>query len=238
VKKIIFAAFILLFCVTAVAQDISLKKDVINVGGKPYAKLLKKGSVVHNFSVQTLDGKEILLARYNQSSQDYTIIFAESGNEGRMPGNFNFSKILAKEVVANHLIKDNILDKSGEKRFLQMHPAGGNAPTPRVNTPAQEERNRTQPVMIFGNNISQDNLTIGTYTSATASIQGKVVKTVSIKDADGNKIAEATMDGISAKNARVITLKDNKTTTIFLNAQDDMSIVKQVAEVLVSNFYL
>lgn len=251
-KNLLFTLAFLVSCFCSFAQDVTIKKDIIYKDGEPYAKMRKSGAIVHDFLVSTLDGEEILAAIHQGDGAVYIITFMGSGAKGQMEGNLAFAKRLAKELVISNIIKDGKLNPAGERRFLLLHPVAGAVEPivdiPPGNTPANSgilppndelpERNTSAPVMIFGKEISQDNTIIGTYKSRQSVANGMVYHIVSIYSTTGNKVAEATLENVGAKSARIKTFNDNRLTPIPIKALDDMGIAKEIAAWLVARYYL
>lgn len=140
-RYFLFFLFLSTVCVGAFAQKVSYKKETIYVDNEPYAMLLKKGNaLVKNYSLQTMDGKEIFYAKYmegasglarigdvvgNTTNSDmyYEITFVESGERAIFDdiNSFKVGEAIAKEVVENNLIVNGALNPEGLRRFLMIY---------------------------------------------------------------------------------------------------------------------
>ncbi|MCC7302463.1 MAG: hypothetical protein IT233_07470 [Bacteroidia bacterium] len=91
--------------------------------------------------------------------------------------------------------------------------------------------------MLFtmGGQIKQDGKVIGTFKENSSAGSGKMIYTISYFLPNGTKIAEATSEGMNAKEWKVVTMKDNKahnvTTTL---GRDD----EDIAKYLIDLYYL
>lgn len=249
-KSLLLPILILAFT-SASAQSVSLKKDIVNVEDQPYCKLVKTSSLSPRFSIRNLDDKELAEAKFNNDEQRYVITFLSTGRQCYRNGTMGFGKILAKEIVAANLIKDNKINPEGESRFLSNHGMARNTSgEPFVSPPViayqdgasnnypTAERDRTKMVMVFGSKISQDNVAIGSWTVKTTTAEGKLLKIFTFLLPGGETIAEAWVEGVNAKTTRLIILKNNQEVQLGLKAFDETGIAKEVANYLVGRYYL
>lgn len=202
-----------------------------------------------NYSIQTLDGEEFAMARYDKVSgtgQRYIITFVSDGQRGGMRYDISFGKKLAKELVESHVVKNAKFNPDGEKRFLLANPMpGANTTTNNTTNTSNEttivhdgvERDHSQPIYIQGLNITQAGITIGTYKTKTSATDGKINNILSFYLPDGTKVAEATVNQMGG-NCKITTLKDNKLRTINITVTADFDQAKEVAKYLSEHYYL
>ena len=243
VKRLLFLSACLIHF-GAFAQDVVIKKETIYKDGEPFARILKSGSIIHDFSIRTLDDEEILAAIHQGDGREYTITFMASGAKATMQGGFSFAKTLAKELVISKIIKDGKLNPDGERRFLLLHPADNRPDVMEpytetspviLNEEEQPARLRTAPIMVFGNKISQDSKTIGAYKTSSGAANGTTYQVITIYSPAGSTIAEVTIEGAGAKSGRIVTTYNRKTATITFQSLDEMGRVKEISAWLVAN---
>lgn len=262
--KNLFALLVSVFAITLVnAQKIEVSKDdKILVDGTEYAILKKtsKGLEHAEFSLQTLDGEEVALAKVStdvvpSSTASRTagideyyihITFLNSGNQASMIYSLAFKKQFAKEVVKCNLFNEGKYNEGGEKKFMILNPyrANQDQTTTTVNVNVNDggnsyqivSRNRSAMIMVFNGEIQQDNTTIGSVTEDSGFNGGKQVKTYTFSLPDGTQVAYATVEGINTKTATIVTNKDNRTHTVALTS--NFNADKEIAKYLVSKFYL
>jgi hypothetical protein len=166
-RFLLLPLFMLIVSAGSYAQKVTYKDEMIYVDEQPYAIMKKQGGLVANYSLRTLDNKEIMMVRFNKgnsgSSQDYTVSFIGTGNQVSMKNDIGFGKKLAKEVVENDLIKSGDINPDGEKRFLLSHnaAASGIDAGAGANGPVLVQRDRTQDIFVVAKKILQANVTIG-----------------------------------------------------------------------------
>ena len=178
-KTILIAtAALLLLSSVAFARKASYERDTIYCDGHPYAIMHKTGGITHQFSIRNLRNEELILVHFLNRLENgveagvYIISFLNDGREGEMGNDMFLAKKLAKETVANDLVKDGAINPAGEQRFLALYPkkrlqaaAGnvfGNGYPTGINGNA-DNRNRNAPVSITGKQITQDGKYIGAY---------------------------------------------------------------------------
>ncbi|MCC6185911.1 MAG: hypothetical protein IT256_02030, partial [Chitinophagaceae bacterium] len=64
-KKSIITLSFLSTAMLSFAQEVTIKKDIIYKNGEPYCKMIKKGSIVKDYTLSTLEGTTFLELRYN-----------------------------------------------------------------------------------------------------------------------------------------------------------------------------
>lgn len=119
------------WALTAQAQNVSFKGDVITVDKKPYAKLVKSGSVLmREFTLLTLDDKEVMKTKgtattlpSNEMVFYYTLTFQPGGETVEMSKTgMNFAQQLAEALVKNEVMRDGQPSPEGIQRFMAAYP--------------------------------------------------------------------------------------------------------------------
>lgn len=274
-KNIFILLAVSLITTVLTAQKVEVKDDKILVDGTEYAILKKTsgGMAEHaEFSLQTLDGEEVALAKVsddiapntsvNTASNVQTryvhITFLGSENQASMEYGIGFKKQFAKEVVKCNMFEDGKYNAGGEKKFLILNPfkgnqtvivngGGGTAVIINNNNGGGNnrggnngynlvQRNRSGMIQVIGDDVMQDNKTIGSVDEDSGFNGGKTVKTYTFSLPDGTQVAVATVEGINTKTATVVTAKDNRTFTLPITS--NYSVEKEIAKYLISKFYL
>ncbi len=245
------------------AQKVEVKDDKILVDGTEYAILKKTsgGMAEHaEFSLQTLDGEEVALAKVSddKAPNDRTntaanvetpyvhITFLGSGNQASMEYGIGFKKQFAKEVVKCNLFENGKYNAGGEKKFTILNPFKGNQNNNNTNVNVNVntggngynlvQRNRSGMIQVIGDDVMQDNETIGSVEEDSGFNGGKQVKTYTFALPDGTQVAVATVEGINTKTATVVTAKDNRTYTVPITS--NYSVEKEIAKFLIGKMYL
>lgn len=248
-----FAVLTLSFAI-ARAQDVSVKGDIIHKDGEPYAQMKKTGGMGATFTISALDGIEVMTAVYDKVAQDYVLSFA-SGEEVRMANTIGFGKVLAKDVVRADLFKAGALNTAGVRKFLTAHGASPSRSSQQVEDegdvnigvsdwdlgatkPTLVERSRTGAITVMGNKIQQDFKTIGTWKVKTEAANGTVYHTYTFSLPDGTQVAEAVLEGVNAKSAKVMTMKDNRSSTLAVKGYDQSGTAQTIAAWLSGRYYL
>ncbi len=104
--------------------------------------------------------------------------------------------------------------------------------------PETVERSRTGMLLIFGEDIKQDNKKIGSYKTAQKAAEGSLIKVVSFYGYNGEKVAEAVLKGVNSKSARLVILKNNQVVNLPLEDFSDIGQVKEMAQYLVDRYFL
>jgi|GEM_PF-3180209 len=115
---------------TAQAQNVSFKGDVITVDKKPFGKLAKGGSMMmRDFTLLTLEDKEVMKAKGNIVSLPsnetfiyYMMTFQPGGETAEMgKSGLNFQQQLAEALVKNEVMRDGQPNPEGIKRFTEAY---------------------------------------------------------------------------------------------------------------------
>jgi hypothetical protein len=228
-----------------------LSLDTIFNAGKPYAILKKVNkNITPDYRLYSLFGNElmdIIRERTINEITYYAYIFLQSGK--RAEARFYWDVRVEKLIVENDLVHDSIINPAGENRFLLKYPpnlstmqnqqivninVGG---TPTYTNPYQTvDRNRNRMIQIFGSEIRQEQILIGTYNRTTTFVNGKALDVYSFYLPNGTKVAEATQLDVRSTMVKVVTMKDNFSrtvnTTYIGRGADDL------AKYLSTNYYL
>lgn len=244
------------------AQKVDVKDDKITVDGEDYAILKKTSSGLEKaeFSLQTLDGNEVALAvlsddvapsgpanaASNVETNYIHITFLGSGAQASMEYGIGFKKMFAKQIVKSNLFKEGAYNPEGEKKFIILNPykGGQNNNNTNVNVNVNSggngynlvKRNRSGMIQVIGDDVMQDNETIGNVEEDSGFNGGKQVKTYTFSLPDGTQVAVATVEGINTKTATVVTAKDNRTYTVPITS--NYSVEKEIAKFLIGKMYL
>jgi hypothetical protein len=124
-----------------------------------------------------------------------------------------------------------VLLKGGPR--VSMPPVPGNAPG--SSNPALVNRNRNAMVQVFGDNIMQGGITIGSITQISATDAGKLFYQITIKLPTGELIATAKTESVTDHNWYIITAKDNKEHIVSSSLGADK---EDIAKYLVDKLYL
>lgn len=244
-----FVAVLSLSFATARAQDVSVKGDVILKDGEPYAQMKKTGGMGATFTISALDGTEVLTAVYDKVAQDYVLSFS-SWEEVRMANTIGFGKVLAKDIVRADLFKAGALNPAGVRKFLTAHGGSAAPALPTVSSRAEDDRasSATEPqlvkrdragaVTVIGAKLQQDFKTIATWKVKPEAANGTVYHTYTFSLPDGTVVAEAVLEGVNAKSAKVTTMKDNRSTTLAVEGYNQTGTAQTIAAWLVGRYYL
>lgn len=129
-RRISATTLFLLIVLAAHAQNVSFKGDVITVDKKPYAKLLKGGTMMmRDFTLLTLDDKEVMKAKANIAALPsnetfiyYMMTFQPGGETAEMgKTGLNFAQQLAEALVKDEVMRDGQPNPEGIKRFTTTY---------------------------------------------------------------------------------------------------------------------
>lgn len=262
-KKVIWLlafALVLAYSPTAFAQKVSYEKKekTIYLDEKPHAKLYQVGGIMSaDFSLKTLDEKEIVYFKYDTDKGFYEVIFMETNerayhNTGALGG-----KGIAKFAVEHKLVKDNALNEEAKKRYITLFSTqpeasnkvantinkigiGGNNNNSNNNAPnivqySLVERDKQGHIDTnLSKEIKQDFKVIGTFEKNDNFSAGTI--TYYIKLPNGTTIAEAVGKGI-APNQYEVTSYANRLKSV-VTVKYTTSPVEEIARYLVDNGYL
>lgn len=261
-KVLIFSTLLLLFT-SVLAQKISYKKEQILLDGNPIANLEKISNgplQPNNFSLKTLEGTEILLAKIRQLTTNngyfnYDIVFVKSGNAAELSvAAISTGERLAKIFVENELIKDGQFNEAAEARFLTLF-SSKSSPNAKETTENAEnkhdnrkrvplkydivKRPATGGIVFVDNNsgaLKDGNSDVGYMQSKRNTADGKIVTLLTVTLIDGTTIAEGRFEGIETNNtATLTTFRDWQTHHISIS---ETTFKKDIATYLIQKGYL
>lgn len=179
-----------------------------------------------------------------------TVIFPQLGVTCEVDG--GRPRDMAQTVYENELVAGGKLDSAKVARFVLIHGhrfsedrnrqanvvvIGGSVNS--GGTYETVERNRNASITVYTEEIRQDFKVIGTYKRESDFVNGISTTYYRFYLPGGTQVAEASMPTYGAdKTCRLVTLKDNRSHTLTLNAFGTTSIVKEIAEILVRDYYL
>ena len=250
-KKVVFLlalVFVLASPTTTFAQKVKYERklNTIFVDEKPYAKLYQVGGILAaDYSLKTLQDKEVIFFKYDSDKNFYEVIFMETGEKAYWNDIGAGGKAVAKHVVQNQFIKDDVLNEEAKKRYITLY---GTEPAPNVvrravNNNSQDndsangalvERNKNGHVSASFNTIRQSGKEIGTYTKGDNFSAGTITYTVKLMD--GTTIAEAVGKGISPEVFEVTTYPNRSKSTV--KVKFSTSPMDDIAKYLVDSGYL
>lgn len=248
---------------TAQKAKVKVKKGQATINDVPYCLTDCSGLLATDCKIKNLDGEilvSLVLHRVTIADKEegvYELFFANTDYTAQVAPSFSFTANLLREFDEYKVIVDNQLNEEGVQSFVRVNSkdllgelkarAGISAAAAQKNTSGNEsadnyplvERDRTDDVSVLAGSIKQNFKAIGKYDHKTSTEGGKVMQRFKIYLPSGTQIAEVTMDKFgTAGTCKVVTLKDNKQHTVKTANNLDDSIVKSVAEYLVSLYYL
>lgn len=229
-------------------KSVEVSLDTLFYEGLPYC-IFEEGKKVLgnalNITVKDLEGTERMWCKFATGQElnrpditsAYEITFVATGNKALYSNVIGNS--LEKEIVKHNLFANGTFNAASENRFISYNPyktgfmsqpvAPNNAATP-----PQVQRNRNAMIMIMGEEIKQDNKTIGRIKKSTSTNGGKMFQVAEIYSPDGILIARAETAHMQ-HNWLIVTAKDNKTHQINSSIGKDDS---DLADYLIKQLYL
>jgi hypothetical protein len=252
-RLLLFSLFCLLTSPVLWGQKVVYKDDIIYVDDVAYAQMTKRGGIVPDFSVSTLDGTEFMMVKFDKGeggTMQYIATFIGSGMQAFLKNDIGFGKKLAREVVENNLVSNGHFNPEGERRFLLSHSGTPNSQSERTpaarnsmsnNTDAgrtmPKERDRNQGIFLRGQNIMQANIIIGSYQRNVITINGELYNMFYFYTPDGAKVAEAKVRQFNAGSCKLTTVSDNKITSVGIDSDIEYDQVKQISAYLSDHLY-
>ncbi len=230
-------------------KSVVVSLDTIFNSGVRYAVLKKKNG---DHSLFSITGKELLFitsewvhGANGQEDVCYTLFtFMGSGQKAEYPCNALENQ--SKMIVDNDFVKDNDINAEAERKFLLKYPQKlSNASAPQIvalitsgtsgNSYQTVERNRNAGILVMGSEIKQDFKQIATYKKSSKAANGAIMETLSFYLPDGTLAAEATGEGVNAKQWRVVTMKDNGVHNVSTGFSKE---AEDIAKYLSGRYYL
>ena len=264
-KNSLLWAFLLLSFSSIFAQEVSFKKDMALVDGNEYCQMTEEKVLLtrQNLTILNLIGDELFFIKLNVNKLSdnpsdntyynyYTLTNLTTKEEMEMELDLSYKKNVVKHLFQNQVInEDGTINEEGFQKFKIKYSCkcsetlatklgnksrvsgGGN-----MGATALPSRNRSAMIMVFGKEIKQANVLIGTYIRTQQAIQGGVEVRYTIYDSQQNLVAEATCTAFNAKSAQLTTAKDNRTYTVPFSFSTDIEVVKALAKTLTDKMYL
>ncbi|KAA9346116.1 hypothetical protein [Adhaeribacter soli] len=128
--KFLICTCILFWSLSALAQQVTYRKETIYLDGKPYAYLFKEGSSwAKNFSLQNLKNEELMKAKaiVKEIGDGYDYVYYELSFKGvkakaEMEDEKDLPRRLAYEIGNMNVVKGDELDPEGVQKFLEKYP--------------------------------------------------------------------------------------------------------------------
>lgn len=238
-----------LFCLQNVAsQNVKVKKDIIYVNDSAYAKVTKSGIGVITFTVESLAGKKLIVAKEADYRAYVTVIFLQSGRKIKMEAVANQLQKLATELVNNSVIINGEVDATGERQFciinenadLKESELSEAAATPKPDISSNNlplvVRDRDGLIFVYGSKIMQANETVGSITDKMDASNDEYFVSYNVVLPNDGVVAKAYQKELNGVAIKIVTAKDNKTHEYklknFANAKEE------IATFLINNLYL
>ncbi len=252
-KKLIYLLCLLVLCAELSAQEISVdkKSGIITKDGTQIGQIKKSKGLLKSYTLYDQDGEEVATFEPQSENDDvyYVIFFGPTGNKGTCNSTISLYKDIAKAYGKSGIILDGEYQESKEARMLSALDGGryfgddvkdekrADA-SPPISSSKEEllERDRDEPVELFGNDILQDDETIGEYELDQEAINGGIRTRIKIYNHSGKLIAEAVATGTAPTSFDVVTMKDNEKSHI--QSKYHHTAVQEIVEALVSRYYL
>jgi len=124
-----------LFSLNTYAQKVVYEENLVTVDGQPYCKLTKTNCKLGlcDYHVATLDGAEVIFIKamsyddrdkVSSSSPNGRVIYFDwtfLGSGGKAETDQTSAKNLVKAMVDARLLKDGLLDTTGERNFIAIN---------------------------------------------------------------------------------------------------------------------
>ncbi len=225
-------------------NEVIYLNDMLYHGGKPYCKM-KEINVTEfhpDYSIRNMNDEELMYVKFNSlvtglGAGSYQLMFPS--------GNFLKLKTTEKKnipsIIANsNLIKEGAVTKEAEENYILSK--GGiltSSNSSADNRFTLVNRNVHSDVIIIGNTIKQDLVTIGNIKDGEPYYLNKILyNQILFFLPNGQKTAEATFtaNSVDGRECRIITVKDEQNTTILLDRSKNEK--KQITEFLINKGYL
>lgn len=220
--------FFLLFITTTAsfAQKIKIKDGIAYAGDSAYCKVHgNKGiaAAAHaEFTISNMQDEELMLVYDVPNEPYYEISFFKTGEKVKLDalkvGNNtkgNFIKLLYKSKV----IINNDIDAGGKKNFLLRYasdPEMVNRDIENAGSGSEiVQRDNTAEIIIANGTIRQDGKIVGSIKSQEYTNDNAVMmRRYKIYLPDNTQVAELSVEEFSAEKNKLLTIKDNRMTTV------------------------
>jgi hypothetical protein len=143
-NNLLFLMLCLTTLTTVLAQKITYKKDTLKVDDVPYCVITSKDLFNPTYTVKSLGGKDIAIAKTQQAGSTTTpvgyflVTFLGSGNQCEMSTTFGFGKKLGTAMFEAKVFENGEYTEEGERKFLLLN---DNKISQRANANAQQNNN-------------------------------------------------------------------------------------------------
>jgi hypothetical protein len=198
--------------------------DTIFNKGIPYAVLKEKfRGLRSDYILFSLTGVKLIDMPYefmddnilNKRTDYIAFLFLGSGKKGKIP--LERKTKVEKVIVEFDLVKNNQVNLEGENKFVTIYPTDYDAASVKdiladknVKPYDTLDRKRFVPIYLYGLQLKRDTAVIGTIEKANSPNGADIVYGVSFYLPDGTKVATATGINSTAKEWRVVTMKDGR----------------------------
>ncbi|MBT8272558.1 MAG: hypothetical protein KJO77_02040 [Bacteroidia bacterium] len=235
------------------AQKIKIKNNTIMVDKKPFALLESDGFVVKNHTLSTLEGEEVVFAKFNTYPEDYTanasgyyeVKFMDSELVTEMENSSlkSFAKVLTKKLIDTKIMNGTTVNTENVAVFYKKYHENIAEKLDRhkeilANADAQVgiEKGRVlrdveAEVEVMNRELFQDKKRIGYFRQS--SLNDYQFFTVS-----GKQVAKVTIKSDLKSTTNINTFLDGKIHTIELGYGRSKDHQKKITEFLIVNDYL
>lgn len=250
------------FSASSQKAKVKVKKGQATVNKVPYCQINCKSFIPKDCEIRSLDGEIIASLVVHEFEVEgspkivYEIIFLNTDYKAQMEADFGISKRVIKRFYKYEVLKDGVLNEAGVKNFVKVYgrdliseyrrKSGQAVDTDRggQNDDAKYktiERDRSDDISIFRDDIKQDFKVIATFSLTTNSEGGERKDVYSFFLPNGTLVATVSTKKFS-KNGRceMLTMKDNKIQhfNINVNSASTDSRAEEMAKYLVKRHLL
>jgi hypothetical protein len=240
-------------------QKIKCQNDTVKVDGHAYAILKKKsaGPMRSDYIVNGLAGTELIYFRsvlgpytggfkYGQGEElTYEATFIASGSKADLK--YYTENGIAKLIVENNLVKDNMIDAESEARFIHLNNGylvtntvndppektplvvvninnnGGNTSDNNSVTQTPQATKSNSPVILDGNKIMRDDKIIGKFRmDTTTSVYSQRMIFIMVYSESGEKVAEASVPLTNRQEWTIKIISENKSYNIMYDPPNEL----------------
>lgn len=215
--------------------------DTLFASGKPYCLMIGSKKILGGFgaySVRPLGNIEFEAIYLEMECEGtgstavwyWNMIFVQQGQKIRFR---NGTMDLENTIVDYNLLNETGVNLTGMNKLVLLK---GNKTNPYL-APIQGgqlvERNRNGMIQIFGMNIQQSGMLIGTIFKESKAESGGIITYITIKLPSGEIIATAKNSGATDHAWQIVTAKDHNNVSISSSiGEDEKDIVKYLVEQL------
>ena len=237
--KLNFLTIALLLPFLIFAQNIKIKKQDVFVNDSPYCKMDGKTGlsaltdIETEFTISSVQGKSLVYIK-SLDEKYLKVIFLADGTKIKMKRSPTLQagdrKYFIKKMFDTKLIQGDTINEDAKKLFIlkndetEEYEAQQNQPA--SSSPGDYtvvNRNTLADIFLIGGKIMQDNETIGSYQTSDENTNGSLKVIVTLLLPNNTVVAKLTADNFNASNNSLLTLKDNRLTSLS-NLSGDMNV--------------